>query len=186
MKTFYPQTLGDWREWLLVHSSYEKEIWLVFFKATSGNPGISYEEAVEEAICFGWVDSLIKNLDDVSHARKFTPRTPGSPWSELNISRAQRMIEAGRMTEAGLRLFQDSATKKTLSGQNRKNQMELWREELIPLLSEDVRTLYLQRPPSHQRQYAGWVMSAKRDETRQKRIDELSSVLLNGKELGLK
>lgn len=186
MKTFYPQTLHEWHEWLQKHAAFEKEIWLVFYKTKSGQAGISYEEAVEEAICFGWVDSLIKNLDEVSHARKFTPRRPGSPWSELNIARARRMIEAGRMTEDGLRLFQESELHKGQDGQSRKNQMERWREELIPRLPEDVRTLYLQLSPSHQRQYAGWVMSAKRDETRQKRIEEISRVLLKGEDLGLK
>jgi uncharacterized protein YdeI (YjbR/CyaY-like superfamily) len=186
MKTFHPQTLNDWHEWLQKNAASEKEIWLVFYKPKSGHAGITYEEAVEEAICFGWVDSLIKNLDEISHARKFTPRKPGSLWSELNIARAQRMLQAGRMTEDGLRLFQDSETHRANDGQSRKNLMELWREELIPLLPEEVRGLFLMRSPSHQRQYAGWVMSAKRNETRQKRIEELNSMLLKGEELGLK
>jgi len=186
MKTFHPQTLHDWHEWLQKNAADENEIWLIFFKPKSGQAGITYEEAVEEAICFGWVDSLIKNLDEISHARKFTPRKPGSVWSELNIARAQRMIEGGRMTDAGLRMFQDSENHKAHGGQSRKSQMELWREELIPRLPDEVRELFLMRSPSHQRQYAGWVMSAKREDTRQKRIEELSSVLLSGGELGLK
>lgn len=186
MKTFYPQDIEAWHNWLLQNAKSETEIWLVFYKAGSKKTGITYEEAAEEALCFGWIDSLIKHLDDESHARKFTPRKSGSPWSEVNIARARRMIESGRMTEAGMKLFKESETNKSPDGQSRKNQMELWRAELLPMLSEDVRALYLQHSPSHQRQYAGWVMSAKKDETRQKRIEELSAVLLKGEELGLR
>lgn len=186
MITFHPEHLEDWHQWLQEHAAAEQEIWLVFYKAGSEIPGITYEEAVEEALCFGWVDSLIKHLDQVSHARKFTPRRSGSPWSELNISRARRMIDAGRMTEAGLKLFGESAVHRALDGQSRKDQMEQWRKELITLLSPEVLNRFNDLPPSLQRQYAGWVMSARKPETRQKRIAELSDVLIKGERLGLK
>lgn len=186
MLTFHPEHLEDWRQWLLEHAATEQEIWLVFYKASSEIPGITYEEAVEEALCFGWVDSLIKNLDQNSYARKFTPRRSGSPWSQLNISRAKRMIDAGRMTEAGLKLFEESAEHRAPDGQSRKDQMEQWRKELITLFSPAVLDRFTDLPPSLQRQYSGWVMSARKLETRQKRIAELSSVLLKGERLGLK
>jgi uncharacterized protein YdeI (YjbR/CyaY-like superfamily) len=186
MNTFYARTLIEWHDWLLEHAVTEQEIWLVFYKKSSGMLGISLAEAIDEALCFGWVDSLIKNVDAVSHVRKFTPRKAGSQWSELNIARARRLIAAGRMTEAGQRLFQESNEHHAQSGQSRKDHMETWRKELIPMLTPDVRALFEGLSPSHQRQYAGWVMSGKRLETRENRIRELSSVLVNGEELGLK
>lgn len=186
MKTYHPENIADWHHWLLEHAATEQEIWLIFYKSGSEKPGISYEEAVEEALCFGWVDSLIKNLDQDSHARKFTPRRSGSPWSELNIARAKRMVDAGRMTEAGLKLFQESVDHRALGGQSRKEQMEQWRMELVTMLSPEVLEKYHSLAPSLQRQYAGYVMSARKPETQQKRIAELSEVLLKGEKLGLK
>jgi uncharacterized protein YdeI (YjbR/CyaY-like superfamily) len=186
METFYPQTLQQWHEWLIEHATTEQEIWVIFYKPGSGRGSIAYEEAVEEAVCFGWVDSLIKNLDGISHARKFTPRKPGSTWSETNIARAGRMIAAGRMTQAGLALFKESNLHCALNGQSRKDLMESWRTEMAVMLPPEVKAIYDTFPPSHQRQYAGWVMSAKKTETRQKRLEELCATLLRGEELGLK
>ncbi len=186
MVTFQPQTLEEWHEWLLEHASTEQEIWVIFYKPGSGRASIAYEEAAEEAVCFGWVDSLIKNLDEFSHARKFTPRKTGSKWSETNVARAGRMIAAGRMTQTGLALFKESSLHRAQSGQSRKDQMESWRAELVAKLPTEVRAIYDTIPPSLQRQYAGWVMSAKRPETRQKRLEELCATLLKGEKLGLK
>ncbi len=186
MNTFHPESLKDWHQWLLEHAATESEIWLVFYKPGSKKPGISYEEAVEEALCFGWVDSLIKNLNQDSHARKFTPRRSGSPWSELNILRARRMIDAGRMTEEGMKLFREAVDHRAPDSLSRKDQMGQWRKELTALLSPEVLDRFNGLPPSLQRQYSGWVMSAKKPETQHKRIAELSDVLLKGERLGLK
>ena len=158
----------------------------MFKKADSGDLGIGYEEAVEEALCFGWVDSLIKNIDQVSHARKFTPRRSGSAWSELNIARAKRMITAGRMREEGLKLFNEADDHRAPSGQERRQMMEQWKNDLVEILQPEIKAKYDQLPPSLQRQYAGWVMSAKQPLTRQRRIEELSSTLAKGERLGLK
>ena len=97
-------TRAAWRQWLEKNHTASKEIWLIYFKKHTGEPRIPYDDAVEEAICFGWIESLIKRIDDEKLCQKFTPRTNIKQWSELNKKRARRMINEKKMTEAGLAL----------------------------------------------------------------------------------
>lgn len=92
----------EWRTWLAQHHRDRKEIWLIYYKKTSGKAGISYEESVEEALCFGWIDGAIKGIDEETYAGRFTPRRPKSPWSASNRERVVRLMREGRMTEAGM------------------------------------------------------------------------------------
>jgi uncharacterized protein YdeI (YjbR/CyaY-like superfamily) len=92
----------EWREWLAQHHRDYKEIWLIYYKKTSGKPGISYEESVEEALCFGWIDGAIKGIDHETYAGRFTPRRAKSPWSDSNRERVKRLLRDGLMLEAGL------------------------------------------------------------------------------------
>jgi len=92
----------EWREWLAQHHADRKEIWLVYYKKGSGKAGISYEESVEEALCFGWIDGTNKGIDGETYAGRFTPRRPRSPWAASNRARVARLLQEGRMTEAGL------------------------------------------------------------------------------------
>lgn len=186
MDTYYAKNLSEWHDWLLQNHLTSREVWLIFFNAGSAKNSIGYEEAVEEALCYGWIDSLIKNRDTESHLRKFTPRKPGSKWSESNIRRAQRMVDQGRMTADGQKLFDESQQTREQPRIGRKELQEIWRSELAEMLPAEVLKIFKSLAPSHQRQYAGWVMSAKREETRQKRREELSEVLLRGEKLGLK
>lgn len=91
-----------WRDWLAKHYADKKEIWLVYFKKTSGKTGISYDDSVEEALAYGWIDGMIKGLDEARYAARFTPRKPGSNWSESNIARLKKLLAEGRMAEPGL------------------------------------------------------------------------------------
>lgn len=183
METLHLASLADWHEWLVNNHAQVSEVWLVYEK---GQASLQYEESVEEALCFGWVDSLIKNIDERHHARKFTPRRTGSKWSALNISRAERMIAQGRMTEIGLRFFEEGKCNLHSGTTSRKEQMENWRLELLTRLDSLAASQFTNLPPSLQRQYAGWVMSAKTEETRQKRQAELSATLAKGERLGFK
>lgn len=183
MESLHVASLEEWRDWLIKNHAKTTGVWLVYDRQA---PGMRYEESVEEALCYGWVDSLIKNIDEHRHARKFTPRNPGSKWSSLNISRAERMIAQGRMTKAGLRLFDEGKAKVDPNAISRKEQMEAWRLELVDRMDAETIALYFNLPPSLQRQYAGWVMSAKLEETRSKRVAELSATLAKGERLGLK
>lgn len=101
-KTLYVTERGEWRRWLKDNDRHEPEIWLVFYRKDSGKPRLAYTDAVEEAICFGWIDGIEKKIDKDGSAQRFTPRRAKSHWSELNKERARQMIERGLMTRAGL------------------------------------------------------------------------------------
>jgi uncharacterized protein YdeI (YjbR/CyaY-like superfamily) len=100
-----------WRSWLEAHHATQPEIWLVMHSKVSGKPSIPYNDAVEEALCFGWIDSTVKKVDAQSRAQRYTPRRPGSPISPMNRERVLRLIEAGKMTPAGLAAIGDLDTR---------------------------------------------------------------------------
>jgi uncharacterized protein YdeI (YjbR/CyaY-like superfamily) len=104
-ETVRVRSRAEWRKWLSRHHADRQEIWVVYYKKGSGKTGISYDDSVEEALCFGWVDGQTKGLDATSYAGRFTPRRPGSNWSPSNRERATRLLRAGLMTEAGKRVL---------------------------------------------------------------------------------
>ena len=167
MKTLYVEDRSKWRAWLEANSQQALEIWLVYYTKDSGRPSITYEASVEEAICFGWIDGKIKNLDQARFARLFTPRKPNSKWSRLNIKRAQRMIKEGKMTPAGLKVFDPH------------NETPTFPTQLPAALEEQFRTHatawdnFEHFPPSYQRMTIGWVASAKQETTRLRRLQQL-------------
>src|SRR5689334_14962921 len=101
-KPLYVTGRAQWRAWLEENHASEREVWLVYYKKHTNRPRIPYDDAVEEALCFGWIDSIVKRMDDEKFAQKFTPRRDGSRWSALNTRRVRKLIQEGRMTEAGL------------------------------------------------------------------------------------
>ena len=102
MKQLYFENSIEWREWLQHNHDKTPGVWLIFFKTSTGKVSIEYEAAVEEALCFGWIDSIIKRIDDERYVRKFTPRKAGSQWSALNKKRVRKLIRENRMAAAGL------------------------------------------------------------------------------------
>jgi uncharacterized protein YdeI (YjbR/CyaY-like superfamily) len=161
-----------WRAWLTRHHASEREVWLLLFKKHTGRPCITLDMAVEEALCFGWIDGKLRRVDDERHIVRFTPRRPGSIWAESNKTRVRRLIAAGRMTAAGLRLV--NAAKR--SGQwrlaaERERSVRMPRE-LVQALRADPRALEFFRAlaPSYRKMYIGWVLAARREETRLRRI----------------
>lgn len=101
-ETLYVTTAAEFRRWLRFNHSLKKEIWLIQFKKATKKPSIGYLEAVEEALCFGWIDGFEKGIDAERYATRFTPRRPRSSWTETNKERARRLIAQGRMTAAGM------------------------------------------------------------------------------------
>ena len=173
----------QWRAWLARNHESSPGVWLVFHKSHTGAPTISYEDSVCEALCFGWVDSLIKRLDEDRYARKFTPRKAGSRWSTLNRQRWARMKEAGLLTQAGL-----AAEPTDRDGDTPKLDVPALTGDLAVRLKKVARawTAFQKLPPSQQRLYLLWIYSAKRPETRDKRIGEAIVKLLAGEKIGLK
>jgi uncharacterized protein YdeI (YjbR/CyaY-like superfamily) len=101
-KILHVGSRDEWRDWLADNHGEEQEVWLILYKKGSPEPLISYEEAVEEAVCFGWIDSQSRSIDDATYAQRFSPRRPASPWSESNRARVLKMLRAGKMAPAGL------------------------------------------------------------------------------------
>ena len=188
--TMRVESRSAWREWLEAHHATETEIWLVFYKKHTGVANVSYGEAVEEALCFGWIDSLVRRLDDDRYAQKFTPRRSGSVWSESNKERVERMIAQGRMTAAGQALVDDAKATGAWTRRRERPRVDVDRipEELQaaleahPRAQETFRTL----APTYRKQYILWIATAKRAETRERRTREAISKLERGERLGLK
>jgi uncharacterized protein YdeI (YjbR/CyaY-like superfamily) len=161
---------------------------LIYYKKHTGKPIIPYDEAVEEAICFGWIDGIVKRIDDEKYARKFTPRTENSRWSELNKKRAKKMIAAGKMTEAGLQKIEEAKRNGIWSQTSTQRK----RFELSPEFEKILKSNKIawhnfnNLAPSYKKNYIGWVMSAKREETIKHRFNEVLRCLEQNKKLGLK
>jgi len=178
-----------WREWLAANHDRLREIWLVFPKKHTGDAVLPYGEAVEEAICFGWIDSIVKRIDGSRYMRKFTPRSDTENWSRLNVERARRMAAAGRMTAAGLAKIPAGL----LRGERHATHRPAPRGFTVPveltrLLADHpiARRNFAALAPSHRRNYCGWIGSAKKAETRSRRAEEALKLLIRGEKLGLK
>ncbi|UCH95932.1 MAG: YdeI/OmpD-associated family protein [Candidatus Aminicenantes bacterium] len=187
-KMLHVTNRDDWRAWLKENHDKEKQAWLIFYKKHTGKPRIPYDDAVEEALCFGWIDSIVKRIDDEKYAQKFTPRKADSKWSESNKKRVEKMIQAGRMTEPGLELI--NAAKRNGKWEQVISQPK---ELIIPPGIKDALSAnkkawenFNNLAPSYKRQYIGWITTAKKEETRQQRLKKAIDLLAQGKKLGLK
>lgn len=132
-KQLYVTNRKNWRAWLEKNNDTAKEVWLIYYKKHTRKPCISYEASVEEALCYGWVDSIIKRLDDERCARKFTPRKGASVWSESNKRRAEKMIRNGRMTETGMAKIREARER----GEWSKIQ-EISKELIVPTFIQET------------------------------------------------
>jgi len=173
LDSFWPATRQHWRAWLEEHHDTKQAIWLIYSKKTSDLPGITYSEAVEEALCFGWIDSRAQPIDQLTYRQFFSPRMPTSGWSKVNKERIQQLIQAGLMRDAGLRCID-------LAKQNGSWQLLDEIEALI--IPPDLEQAWQKKPMakayfltlcrSDKRALLLWIVLAKRAVTRQKRIDE--------------
>ncbi len=189
MKTLEVENRAAWRAWLKAHHDKETETWLVYYKKGTGKPCVAYPDSVDEALCYGWVDSLIRRLDETKYARKFTPRKDSSKWSPSNIQRVERLIAEGRMTEHGLQKVE--AARQSGRWDNPAQRPELMFEmtaEFAAALKKNKRAaeFFNDLAPTHQKQYLGWIEVAKWPETKEKRIREAIRLLAAGKKLGLR
>jgi uncharacterized protein YdeI (YjbR/CyaY-like superfamily) len=169
MKTVYAKDRRDWRAWLQKNHDTCDEIWLVYYKKDSGQPRVPYEDAVEEALCFGWIDGKTRKVDEACFAQRFTPRRPRSSWNKANIQRAERLIAEGKMTAAGLATFNSEQRRETpvLPTEMPKKLEAKFRKQSTAWKN------YENFPPYYRRMTAGWVASAKKEETRHGRLDKL-------------
>ena len=177
-RTLYVTTREEWRAWLQKHHRAETEVWLIYYKKHSGRPRIPYDHAVEEALCFGWIDSIVKRMDDDTFAQKFTPRRDSAAWSALNRRRLRKLIREGRMTRAGLAMVDDAVLGEETRAKERKDDAGVPRfvkQALTanPKAWERFRSL----TPSRRQAYLRLIMDAKKEVTRERRLREAISLL---------
>ncbi|MEA3461989.1 MAG: YdeI/OmpD-associated family protein [Bacteroidota bacterium] len=189
MKQLHADSIGAWRSWLQKNHDSETVVWLVFRKKGAGPVPFGYQEALDEALCMGWVDSLLKKIDEVSYVRKFTPRKASSTWSDRNKVRVEQLILEGRMMPPGMKTIEVARE----SGMWDKGVKPPEVDESLPgaLLSAFqnnplARDHYFGMPDRAQKQFNIWINMAKRPETVSKRLDESIRLLEKGEELGLK
>lgn len=186
MKTLLVQTVDEWRDWLEEHHASEPEVWLIFHKRHTGVASIDYSDALDEALCFGWVDSLVKRLDEERYARKFTPRRDDSRWSIANRKRYAGLKASGRLRPAGL---ERAPTERGYDPPPPRLPLPA---KLPPYIQAALRKHPVAQrnfeglAPSQRRRYVSWIESAKREETKRRRLEEAIRLLSAGKELGLK
>jgi uncharacterized protein YdeI (YjbR/CyaY-like superfamily) len=177
MKTLYVKDRKQWRSWLAKNGTRASEIWLIYPKKHSGKVRIPYDDAVEEALCFGWIDGMTGKLDADRYVQRFTPRRPSSRWSSINIRRARKLIAAGKMTAAGLQVFRP------------ERRTEVHPTELPEKLQETFQKCttawenFQSFPPFYRRMTIAWVASAKKEETRMKRLGKLMEFSARGKRI---
>jgi uncharacterized protein YdeI (YjbR/CyaY-like superfamily) len=174
-KSKFFATPALWRRWLSTNHARADELWVGYYKRGSGKPSITWPESVDEALCYGWIDGLRRSIDAESYAIRFTPRRRGSSWSSVNVRRVAALTKAGLMRPCGSRAFQARKADKTAvySFEQRKA-VKLPRADERRLRAEPAAWRFFKaQAPWYQRTAIWWVISAKREETRQRRLDTL-------------
>jgi uncharacterized protein YdeI (YjbR/CyaY-like superfamily) len=182
LKTLDVRDRTRWRAWLEANHASASAIWLVFHKPHTGKASVDYEDSVEEALCFGWVDSLIRRLDDDRYARKFTPRKPDSFWSDLNRKRYAKIEALGLLTPAGRERAPTDHRYPT-----RPKRSSAVPRYIVQAFKAKPRAwaTFERLTPRERLMYVGWIDNAKREETKARRIEKAVRALAAGKKLGL-
>lgn len=183
LNTLEVRNRQQWRGWLEAHHDSESEIWLIIHKRHTGEESVSYDDAVEEALCFGWIDSIVRRLDADRYLRKFTPRKLDSRWSTINRLRYAQLKARGLLAAPGA-----ERPPTDRSGDAPRSSVSV----LPPFIEKEFRVnarawRYFEKlAPSYRRAYVGWIDSAKRQETKEKRLRQAVGLLAAGRKLGLK
>ena len=186
-KTFCPKNRDEWRRWLEKNSATEKEIWLIYYKKHTKKPTVAYADAVEEALCFGWIDSTVKRIDEERYMQWFLPRKTTSIWSLLNKQRAQKMIATGKMTEQGMQLI--NVAKKNGNWQKAYTTKGVQEQpaDLVMALSKNTIALrnFKNFSQGMQNRYILYINEAKKPETRKRRIKRVVENAFNNIKPGM-
>lgn len=181
--TLYVTNRKDWRTWLEKNHDVEKEVWLIYYKKHTKKARMPYDDAVEEALCFGWIDSTVRKMDEDRYAQKYSPRKSRSKWSQKNIERAEKMMQEGKMADSGLKKFKERI--------EYDETLETIPLEIPPELEKALKKNIVawknfnSFAPSYRKQYILWVMTAKREETRQRRIQKTVALSEQNKKTGM-
>lgn len=175
-ETFYASSQQEWRKWLKKHHNTKESIWLIYYKKASGVPSLSWSQAVDEALCFGWIDSTARAIDEEKYMQYFCRRKPRSPWSKINKDKVERLAQAGLMAPAGIQAIE-------LAMQN--GSWTVADEAETGAIPPDLQQALVDQPgaeafftslsPSVRKNIINWLTTAKRPETRQKRAAEIAT-----------
>jgi uncharacterized protein YdeI (YjbR/CyaY-like superfamily) len=180
MKARFFTNKSEFRKWLTRNHGKADELWVGYYRKDTGIPSITWPESVDEALCHGWIDGLRKSIDGKSYCIRFTPRRAGSKWSDANVKRVKELAELGKMESAGIRAF-ECRRKDQVSDSARRRGFQLSRQFEDKLKSNEKAWEYFNvMAPSYRELSVGWVMSAKKEETRLRRL----AVLIESSEKG--
>jgi uncharacterized protein YdeI (YjbR/CyaY-like superfamily) len=183
--TFFPAP-ADLRAWLEENHASEGELWVGFYKVGTGRASITWPESVDEALCFGWIDGVRKKLAEESYVIRFTPRKPTSNWSAKNLDRIEELIAEGRVRLAGMRVYEarDREKEKVYSFERRREATLDATQEARFRANEAAWAFFQGQPPGYRRTATHWVISAKREATRERRLDALIEDSAAGRRVG--
>ena len=173
---------AEWRAWLEKHHDGEKEAWLIHYKKGAGNRSVTYEEAVEEALCFGWIDGLLRRLDGETFVLRYSPRKRGSIWAARNRKRAEKLIREGRMTRAGLDKIAEAGRSGEWEAAAQREDVNAIPVDLERALKEHpgAGVRFKDLPASRRKQLFWWITTAKKEETRKKRVKAVIDMVASG------
>ena len=183
VKPRFFRTATSFRGWLAKHGATQSELWVGFNKKSSGLGGMSYQEAVDEALCPGWIDGIIKSLDHQRYMHRFTPRKPTSHWSAVNIAKVERLEQEGRMAAAGRAAFMGHQSRRAPYS-HESGPKELGADQLKAVRAVPAAwAFYRAQPPSMKKAVANWIASAKRPGTRARRLTLLIACSAEGRRI---
>ena len=185
METHYFENPSEFRAWLHANNATATEVGVVFHRKASGKPTMTWSDAVDQALCFGWIDSIARRLDETSRVQRFTPRKPKSNWSAVNIKKVEELTARGLMTPAGQAAFarRDEATSRVYSYENRHQAAFDPEREAMFRGRAEAWEFFNRQPPSYRQTAIYVVMNAKREETRSRRLSKLIEASAAGRRL---
>lgn len=188
----YFKNAQSFRTWLEDHVDSSPGIWMIFYKKHTNTPCISYREALDEALCFDWIDSILKRINDEKYMQKFSPRKNISNWSDVNKKKVMALIDRGKMTERGLQkidlYLKTGKLDWTITEKKKEKKPPVIPDFILKELSrhEPALARFHDLAPSYRRNYTLWIMDAKKEETRYRRLNEVIDVLKKNVKLGMK
>jgi uncharacterized protein YdeI (YjbR/CyaY-like superfamily) len=180
-------TSDEFRAWLEEHHADEREVYVGFYKKATGRPSLTWTEAVREALCFGWIDGVRRSIDAESYANRFTPRKPRSNWSAVNVRHVEELLAEGRMHPAGLAAYEARAPARTgVYSYERRHEAKLDEAQEAELRANRAAwDFFRAQPPGYRQTAIFWVVSAKREDTRARRLATLIDDSAHGRRIGL-
>jgi uncharacterized protein YdeI (YjbR/CyaY-like superfamily) len=184
MELKYFKSSSEFRKWLEKNHSKAAELWVGFYKVNSNIKSISYKESVDQALCFGWIDGIKKKVDELSYTHRFTPRKSKSNWSAVNIKRVGELTKLGLMHPSGLTVF-NQRDKEKIKQYSYERELPSFDKSLEQLFKANERawTFFQSQPPSYKKVATFWVISAKKEETRLRRLNTLIEDSANNKRI---